>query len=144
MLSDPREALQHLRIADQRWRDALESSDMAPPDPGFPARVLKIADASEQEAAALRIAEASGLSWRPAPGARGMRLSYELRPGGNRPGPPELWESFDQAVQTLGDAMEGVAISAVSRAFAQLSEVAREIAVELEHIYVPVGRRRAG
>jgi hypothetical protein len=61
-----------------------------------------------------------------------MRLSYELRPGGSRPGPPELWERFDAAVQRLGVAMEGVAVSAVARAFRELSEVARAIADELD------------
>lgn len=141
MLEDPRVALEQVRIADQGWRAALEESDFAPPDSGFPARVRKIADASEQEAAALRLADSMGLGWQSAPGARTMRLTYELRPGGNRPGPEDLWNRFDAAVQRLGEAMEGVATSAVARAFAELSEVARELARELEPIYTPARRR---
>lgn len=129
---DPRVAVDQVRLADQRWNAALEASEFAPPDPGFSARVRGVADASEQEAAALRLADRSGVGWNPVPNARRMRLSYELRPGGNRPGPVQLWERFDAAVERLGVAMEGVAVSAVARAFGELSDVARAIADELE------------
>jgi hypothetical protein len=129
---DARVAVDQVRLADQRWNAALEASEFAPPDPGFSARVRGVADASEQEAAALRLADRSGVGWNPVPSARRMRLSYELRPGGNRPGPVQLWERFDAAVERLGVAMEGVAVSAVARAFGELSDVARAIADELE------------
>jgi hypothetical protein len=129
---DPTIAVDQVRLADRLWNAAVECSEFAPPDPGFAARVRAIAEASEQEAAALRLADSSGVGWSPVPGARRMRLSYELRPGGNRPGAQELWDRFDAAVERLGTAMEGVAVSAVARGFAELSEVAREIAAELE------------
>jgi hypothetical protein len=129
---DPRVAVDQVRLADQRWNAALEASEFAPPDPGFSARVRGVADASEQEAAALRLADRSGVGWNPVPNARRMRLSYELRPGGHRPGPVQLWERFDATVERLGVAMEGVSVSAVARAFGELSDVARAIADELE------------
>ena len=141
MVEDPRVALEQVQVADQGWRAALEESDLAPPDSGFPARVRRIADASEQEAAALRLADSMGMGWQSAPGARSMRLTYELRPGGNRPGPQDLWDRFDAAVQRLGEAMEGVATSAVARSFAELSGVARELCGELEPVYTPARRR---
>jgi hypothetical protein len=53
----------------------------------------------------------------------------------SRCGPPELWERFDVAVATLGEALEGVALSAVARAFGELSEVARELADEIGRLY---------
>lgn len=134
-VADPLVVLEQVRVADQRWKAALEDSDFAPPDPGFPRRVRGIADASEQEAAVLRLADSVGMGWQSAPGAATMRLSYELRPGGNRPGPPELWQRFDTAVRTLGEAMEGVATSAVARAFGELSAIARELASELDRLY---------
>jgi len=72
-----------------------------------------------------------------------MQLSYELRPGASsRRGPPELWERFDRAVTALGEAFEGVALSAVARAFGELSEVARELAAEIERIDSPASVRR--
>jgi hypothetical protein len=129
---DARVAVDQVRLADQRWNAALEASEFAPPDPGFSARVRGVADASEQEAAALRLADRSGVGWNPVPNARRMRLSYELRPGGHRPGPVQLWERFDATVERLGVAMEGVAVSAVARAVGELSDVARAIADELE------------
>ena len=75
-----------------------------------------------------------------------MQLSHELRPGArSRPGPAELWERFDAAVSDLGEALEGVALSAIARAFGGLSDVARELAGEIERLDARVGaRRRAG
>jgi hypothetical protein len=146
MSEDPRIALEQVQVADQLWSQALEESEEAPPDLGFAQRVRKIANAAEQEAAALRFADRFGLAYRPHPGARNMQLSHELRPGAHsRRGPAELWERFDRAVAELGEALEGVALSAIARAFAELSEVARELAAEIEQIDFQVSaRRRAG
>src|SRR5258708_34134042 len=135
MTDDPRVAVEQVQLADQRWGDALEASVEAPPDYGFAKRVRAIANAAEQEAAALRHADQLGLAHRPHPGARNMQLSHELRPGArSRPGPPELWQRFDRAVSDLGEALEGVALSPIARAFAEFSDVARELADELGRI----------
>ena len=145
MSADPQVAVEQVQLADERWSEALEASAEAPPDLGFADRVRAIANAAEQEAAALRYADLVGLAKRPYPGARNMSLSHELRPGArSRRGPPELWERFDRAVTELGAAFEGVALSAVARAFAELSDVARELADEIGLIDSPtVARRRA-
>ena len=132
MSDDPQVAIEQLRTADGRWEAALQASANALPNDGFGARVRDIADASEQEAAAFRFADSLSLGWRSRKNAKAMQLSYELRRGANRPGPPELWERFDAAVQTLGSALEGVALSAIARGFAQLSEIARQLADEIE------------
>jgi hypothetical protein len=144
--ADPRVALEQVQLADERWGEALETSAEAPPDEGFARRVRAIANAAEQEAAALRHADQLGLAHRPHPGARNMQLSHELRPGArSRRGPADLWERFDAAVTDLGEALEGVALSAIARAFGELSDVARELAGEIERLDARVGaRRRAG
>lgn len=143
MTGDPRVAVEQVQLADVRWSEALEASAEAPPDDGFADRVRAIANAAEQEAAALRYADLVGLGKRPYPKARNMSLSYELRPGArSRRGSPELWERFDDAVAELGDAFEGVALSAVARAFGELSEVARELAADIDRIDSPVPARR--
>ena len=144
--ADPRVALEQVQLADQRWGDALDASVEAPPDDGFAQRVRAIANAAEQEAAALRHADMLGLAHRPHPGARNMQLSHELRPGArSRRGPVELWERFDDAVADLGEALEGVALSAIARAFGELSDVARELATEIERLDSrAAARRRAG
>ncbi len=145
MTADPRVAIEQVQLADQRWSDALEASVEAPPDLDFAQRLRAIANAAEQEAAALRHADGLGLAHRPHPGARNMQLSYELRPGaGSRRGPVQLWERFDRAVAELGEALEGVALSAIARAFGELSEIARELADEIERIdFAAAARRRA-
>lgn len=128
-----RDAIDLVRMADRGWESALKASELAPPDPSFAMRVRAIADAAEREGSALMNAAVNvGLRWTSRPGARGMRLSHELRPGGNRPGPPELWERFDAAIELLGIAMEGTELSAVAYAFTELSEVLRLIADTLE------------
>ena len=143
MSADPRVAIEQVQLADQRWGEALGASVEAPPDLGFAQRVRSIANAAEQEAAALRHADQLGLAHRPHPGARNMQLSHELRPGAtSRRGPSELWARFDQAVADLGEALEGVALSAIARSFAELSAVARELAAEIERIDSPAGARR--
>jgi hypothetical protein len=146
MTGDPRVALEQVQLADRRWGDALEASVEAPPDYGFAQRVRAIANAAEQEAAALRHADMLGLAHRPHPGARNMQLSHELRPGArSRPGPADMWEHFDAAVTELGEALEGVALSAIARAFGELSDVARELAADIEQLDSrTAARRRAG
>ena len=142
MSDDAREAIEQLRTADQRWEAALQASAQAEPNDGFAGRVRDIADASEQEAAAFRLADSRGLGWRSRQNARTMQLSYELRRGGNRPGPSELWARFDAAVEALGTALEGVALGAIARAFAELSTVARELADAIEQTYTHGAERR--
>jgi hypothetical protein len=146
MTGDPRVALEQVQLADERWGDALEASVEAPPDYGFAQRVRAIANAAEQEAAALRHADMLGLAHRPHPGARNMQLSHELRPGArSRPGPAALWDRFDATVAELGEALEGVALSAIARAFSELSDIARELAGEIERFdSQTAARRRAG
>jgi hypothetical protein len=66
-----------------------------------------------------------------------MNLTYELRRGGTRPGPVELWQRFDAAVSELGAALEGVALSAIARAFINLAEIAHALADEIDSIHSP-------
>jgi hypothetical protein len=48
-------------------------------------------------------------------------------------------------VTDLGEALEGVALSAIARAFGELSEIARELAREIERLDSQLTpRRRAG
>jgi hypothetical protein len=55
-------------------------------------------------------------------------LSYELRPGGNRPGPAALWARVDTAVEQLSGAMESHSSLAEQHALEELSLVLHEIA----------------
>src|ERR1035441_6556322 len=122
MSDDPQVAIEQLRTADGRWEAALQASANALPNDGFGARVRDIADACEQEAAAFRFADSLGLGWRSRHNAKAMQLSYELRRGANRPGPPELWARFDAAAHTHGSALERLAPTAIARGIASLPD----------------------
>src|SRR5260370_11456556 len=110
-----RAAVKDLQDAGAVWDAALEASENAPPDPGFIDRLRAIAAGAERQHEALqRAGSIPGYSWKPAPDAEDMVLSNELRPGGNRPGPEHLWNSFDLTVDRLALAMEGNVNSMVS------------------------------
>jgi len=135
--SDSAVAIEQHGIADQRWKAAVALSAEAPPDLGLASRLRAIADAAEQQAAAFRHSDALGLGWRAQANARGRYLSYELRAGAawrRDRGSAQRWERFDAAVEQLWTALEGVALAAIARAFAAVSEVTRELADEIEAI----------
>lgn len=118
-----------LGFAESTWRDALRASAMAPPDRDFGVRIRDIADAAARKAAALHNIgnEEPGPWWQRQSGLRGGSLSYELRPGGNRPGPAELWAQFDGAVDELGRAMAEHSVPAEQEALEKISLILHEI-----------------
>jgi excisionase family DNA binding protein len=118
-----------LGVAETEWREALRASALAPPDPGFVVRINEIADAAARKAAALDNLgdEAPGPWWQRQSGLPSGVLSYELRPGANRPGPAELWARFDRAVEQLGLAMSEHSAPAEQIALEEVSLVLHEI-----------------
>ena len=143
--SDPRDrASQRLRDAASAWGQAMTAHKMAPPDPGFAARLRALASAAEKEREACEEAQRAGLLWRPIPGAQGAQPPYELRAGTGRRGPAELWEQFDSAVQTLNHAITGTNVAGVARAFGALASAAGAVAdaVEAEDQAAFAGQQR--
>ncbi len=139
-----RAAAQAFQAADRLWDEAQAASDNPPPDPGFGSRVRAFAEACEQQASSLKTAaDVPGLIWTPEPDAREMVLSYELRPGANRPGPAILWQRFDSAVQLLGIAKEAPTMSLVAAGYAEVATVMHEIADALEAEASPRRRRKS-
>jgi excisionase family DNA binding protein len=102
-------ALKALSAADADLAAARAASENAPPDAGFAYRVRELAHGfMEQSDALARAANVDGVSWNPVPRPQRQEpISHELRPGGNRPGPPHLWEAFDRAVDELAVARAG-------------------------------------
>ena len=115
------------------WDIALEQSRMAPPDPRFASRIRHIAEAAGHHAAAIKdCMNDPGFVWTPVPDAAGMTLSYELRPGGIRPGPKDAWDRFDRLVARFGLALEGTSASAVAGALRDLAGAMHELAEAIE------------
>jgi hypothetical protein len=119
------------RAAQARWREALESHRMAPPDAGFSMRIAALSEAARTEADACRQADAAGFEW-PPHRATSSAPPYELRPESGRRGPEELWRRFDAAAADLSRAAAGTDILAVAGAYAELGEAAGELAQAIE------------
>ena len=138
-----RAAIKAMQEAEAVFDTAVEASNNAPPDPGFPLRVRAVAQASLQQAKALD--EASlipGFRWTPVSDPQPVIRSHELRPGGNRPGPPHKWRSYDMAVERLSIAAQGNVISLVADEFREIGTVLSEIAEELERPQRKASRRQ--
>lgn len=124
-----REAIKGMQEAEAVFETAVEVSDNAPPDPGFPQRIRAVAEASLQRAEALDGAESiPGFTWTPVTEPQPVVPSHELRPGGNRPGPAHKWQSYDMAVERLSIAVQGNVISLVADEFREIGWVLNEIA----------------
>jgi hypothetical protein len=127
---DPKQAqiLRAVRQAGNGWAEAMRAHKLAPPDPGFAARLSALAQAAATEQVAWEHANAAGFHWRPIPEAEGAEPPYELRPGTGRRGPEELWLRFDASVSALNRAITGSDAAAVADAFGDLSEAAKQLA----------------
>jgi len=113
------------------WREALRTHVLAPPDAGFSARLAGLAAAARRRAEACEAAYRDGFEWPPARG--GAKPPYELQAGSGRRGPEGLWERFDEAVAELDRVSEGRSLRAVASAYAELAEVASQLAAAVEH-----------
>lgn len=146
---DPEErraAAMDMQRAAAEWDVAIDASENAPPDPGFARRLRAIAKASEHQAEALgRAQRIPGSGWTPLPESDEMMiLSHELRPGGSRPGPTRLWQSFDMTVERLSVAMQGNGLSLVADEYSELALVLTRIAEALEQAAAKRGRGEHG
>jgi len=140
------ESEQAFQEARETWRAALREHVLAPPDSGFSSRIANLAAAAAKRAAACEAAHADGFEW---PAARGgAKPPYELQPGTGRRGPDALWQRFDEAVEELDRVSEGRSMKAVGRAYAELAEVADELAKAVERedrqsgLLPPIAKRR--
>jgi excisionase family DNA binding protein len=124
-----REAIKAMQEAEAVFDTSVQASDNAPPDPGFPQRIRAVAEASFQRAEALdRASLIPGFRWTPVSDPAPVIRSHELRPGGNRPGPQQKWQSYDMAVERLSIAVQGNVISLVADEFREIAWVLSQIA----------------
>ena len=139
------QADQDYAFAAYEWEIALDQSWMAPPDARFASRMRHIADAASRRASTIRdCMDDPHFLWTPIPDSAGMTLSYELRPGGVRPGPKDAWDRFDRVVARLGGAMEGNSASAVAGALSDLASAMNDMADAIENRPARTSERPAG
>ena len=132
-----------VRQAGNDWAEAMRAHKLAPPDPGFAARLRALSEAAGGEQVAWEHAHAAGLLWRPIPGAEQAEPPYELRPGTGRRGPGELWSRFDETVAALNRAITGSDAAVVADAFGELSEAALALAEAVAREDEAAGARTA-
>ncbi|MHB8656787.1 MAG: hypothetical protein ACYC91_02370 [Solirubrobacteraceae bacterium] len=143
-----RETIKRMQEAEAVFETAVGTSDNAPPDPGFPRRNRAVAEASLRRAEALSQASLiPGFRWTSVSDPDPVIRWHELRPGGNRPGPPHKCRSHDMAVERLSIAVQGNVISLVADEFREIGWVLSEIAEDLEASATkheePIGCRRS-
>ena len=144
-------AVDRLRGADERMREAMKRSRSAPPDEGFADRLRMFGEAAGVQAGALEYAAGVGVTLKNLKPQRGPKFPHELTPAAFRPGPPELWESFDAAADGVQQAGWDRDISAAAYHWRQVAELASAlaVAVDLERIgktpsQQPAGRTAGG
>ena len=128
-LDKERAQILHLiKHASASWAEAMKAHQMAPPDTGFARRLQALSEAAAKEQLAWEQAHATGLAWRPIPGAEKSLPPYELRAGTGRRGPQELWLHFDAAVTNLNRAISGSDAALVADAFSTMAQATADIA----------------
>ncbi|MHB8656769.1 MAG: hypothetical protein ACYC91_02275 [Solirubrobacteraceae bacterium] len=124
-------AREQLAISEGRWQGAVRDHAHPPPDAGFSRRLRALADAAAQEQAAYKYADEQGFGWRPGPA---WIPPHELRsaPWRESLAPAETWERLDYAIEALSQARAGVSVTAIARAFGELSAAAWALAEAVE------------
>jgi hypothetical protein len=115
-------AIEQLRKADERWGAAVRG--LKP----YAERLRELAEAAEHESRALLLSDLANVKWHPRPGARNIKLAYEVEEHSGRPGPKAVWARFDRAVKELGVVLEGESVRAIADAFSALSAITGELA----------------
>jgi excisionase family DNA binding protein len=125
-------AVELLQRAIAGYEEAITASAYAPPSPGYVDRIRAVAESCEHMAATmLNASEAAGVRWRSKTDMAEL-LPYELKRGGNRPGPTEMWEEFDAAFERLSITATGTDIVAVAHVFREVWAALRVVADELD------------
>ncbi len=127
------DAIKKMQEAEAVFDTAVEASDNAPPDPGFPQRIRAVAQASLQRAEALaQAALIPGFRWtpgrRPAPADPLARAATGRQPSRPRASVAELRHGR----RATGHAVQGNVLSLVAHEFREIGRVLNEIADALE------------
>ncbi len=114
-------AVERVREAQTDWDKAIRAHEQAMPELlPFAARLRETSVAAAKQAAAFEYAVEAGLSAL----AKDPVVRHpprELSPDANRPGNPQTWEQFDDAVRQWQDAWQSGSTTTVARALRRLA-----------------------
>ncbi len=125
-------AIDRLRAADERIREAIRLGRSAPPDDGFADRLRVFGEAAGVQAGALEYAAGVGVTLKNLKPQRGPKFPHELTAAAFRPGPPDLWEAFDGAADGVHQAGWDRDISAAAQHWRGVAELASALAVAVD------------
>jgi hypothetical protein len=117
-----------LRLAEADWTEAVDAHILAEPNPQFAERLRYFAAAAERQRDAMEYAHQAGFAWDPLPSSPPRPAPYELSAGSGRVGPAAMWRRFDAAYARWDRALEQSSLQVVADGFAQVAEVAAELA----------------
>ena len=112
-------AIQRVRDAQTDWDNAIRSHEQVMPElTAFAARLRATSRASAQQAAALEYAAETGLRAL-AKDTITRHPPHELSPTANRPGNPQTWTQFDDAIHQWQNAWQSGSTTTVAQALRQ-------------------------
>ncbi len=127
-------AVERVREAQADWDKAIRAHEQVMPELApFAARLRETSNASAKQAAAFEYAAEAGLRVL----AKDTVVRHpprELSPDANRPGNPQTWAQFDDAVRQWQDAWQSGSTTTVAQALRRLATLTEMLADETDEL----------
>jgi hypothetical protein len=127
-------AIERVRDAQADWDKAIRAHEQVMPELGpFAARLRETSHAIAKQAAAFEYAAEAGLRAL----AKDTVVRHpprELSTSENRPGDPQTWEQFDDAVRQWQDAWQSGSTTTVAQALRRLATLTEMLADETDEL----------
>ena len=127
-------AIQRVRDAQTDWDNAIRSHEQVMPELGpFAARLRSTSAASAKQAAAFEYAAETGLRAL-AKDTVTRHPPHELSPTANRPGNPQTWAQFDDAIHQWQNAWQSGSTTTVAQALRRLATLTEMLADQVDQL----------
>jgi hypothetical protein len=127
-------AVERVREAQSDWDKAIRAHEQVMPELlPFAARLRETSNAAAKQAAAFEYAAEAGLRAL----AKDTVIRHpprELAPDANRPGDPQTWEQFDDAVRQWQEAWQSGSTTTVARALRRLAALTEMLADQTDEL----------
>ncbi len=127
-------AIQRVRDAQTDWDTAIRSHEQVMPElTAFAARLRATSQASAKQAAALEYAAETGLR-ASAKDPVTRHPPHELSPTANRPGNPQTWAQFDDAIHQWQNAWQSGSTTTVAQTLRRLATLTEMLADQVDQL----------